>query len=243
MQNQRSDIISQLQKEILALQGFKTLKAGILIDNGLGPINAAFPNNIFPTGAIHEFICNGAENMAATSGFMSGLIGSIMKNAGAAAWISSSRILFPPALKHFGIEPDRIIFIDLKKEKDILWAMDEALKCEALSAVVAEIQEISFTTSRRLQLAVEQSRVTGFILRRNPRSLNTTACVSRWKVSSLPSVTEEDLPGIGFPVWNVELLKIRNGKPGSWQIQWVNESFRHFFKMAALVVEQQKKTG
>lgn len=243
MPNQRSDIICQLQKDILALQGFKTLKEGVVIDNGLGSINAAFPNGIFPRAAVHEFLCNDKEDMAATSGFMSGLIGSIMKNGGAAAWISSSRILFPPALKHFGIDPDRIIFIDLKKEKDILWTMEEALKCGALSAVIAEIQEISFTASRRLQLAVEQSQVTGFILRRNLRNFNTTACVSRWKITSLPSVSDEDLPGIGFPVWNVELLKIRNGKPGSWQIQWVNEGFRHFFKVAALVPELQKKTG
>jgi protein ImuA len=36
---------------------------------------------------------------------------------------------------------------------------------EGLAAVVAEIQELSFMTSRRLQLATEQSGVTGFMLR------------------------------------------------------------------------------
>jgi len=41
--------------------------------------------------------------------------------------------------------------------------MEEALKCESLSAVIAETPEISFTVSRRLQLAVEQNRVTSFI--------------------------------------------------------------------------------
>ena len=46
------------------------------------------------------------------------------------------RTIFPPALKSFGIAPDKIIFIDLKKEKEILWAMEEALKCDGLQQLL-----------------------------------------------------------------------------------------------------------
>jgi protein ImuA len=134
--------------------------------------------------------------------------------------------VFPPALKVFGIEPQRIIFIDVNRPKEALWAVEEALKCEALAAVVGELSELSFTESRRLQLAVEQSKVTGFIHRYNPRSENTVACVTRWKIKPAPSSEEEGLPGLGFPRWNVELLKVRNGRPGSWQIEWSAGSFK-----------------
>ena len=137
----------------------------------------------------------------------------LMKNKGVTTWISNARTLFPPALKNFGIDPDRIIFVDLEKERDVTWAMEEALKCGALTAVVGEIRDLNFTVSRRLQLAVEESRVTGFILRPNPRNLNTTACVSRWKITPMPSETEDDLPGIGFPRWKVDLSGI-GGLPG-----------------------------
>ena len=92
-----------------------------------------------------------------------------MQPGGACIWISAARKIFPPGLKAFGIEPDRVIFVDLKREKDVLWATEEVLKCEGLAAVASEIRELSFTVSRRLQLAVEKSRVTGFILRDNPR--------------------------------------------------------------------------
>ena len=98
---------------------------------------------------------------------------------------------FPPALAAFGVEPDRVVFIDVQREKDMLWAMEEALKCRGLAAVIAEVREISFAESRRLQLAVESSRVTGFLLRSDPRKLNTTTCVARWQVSSLPSEPED----------------------------------------------------
>ena len=225
----KADIIAELQTDILRFEGFKP-SGDHAVDLGLGPISNAFQNSTFPLGAVHEFLSAKVEDAAATSGFITGLLAPLMRNSGTALWISSSRTIFPPALQLFGIQPDRFIFIDLRNEKDILWAMEEALKCGALTAVVGEIREMSFTASRRLQLAVEQSQVTGFILRHDPRKMNTTACVSRWKISPLPSKpiangTADDLPGIGFPQWRVELLRIRNGKTGVWDISWVNGAF------------------
>jgi len=237
MPGTKADIIAQLQKDLLPLQGFKHVANDNAIDTGLGPVNYAFPNGVFPLGAIHEFI---AEDTAATGGFIAGILSALMQNGGACLWVSSWRTLFPPALLSFGISPDKIIFIDLQKERDLLWAIEEALKCNGLAAVVGEIKELSFTASRRLQLAVEQSRVTGFILR---AKATTTACVTRWKITSLPSELNDDMPGVGFPRWNIQLLKVRNGKPGSWQVEWVNGKFRPVFDVAFLVQEQQKKVG
>lgn len=236
----KADIISRLQKDILSLQGFKT-STTVTADIGLGLIKHAFPNNSFPLGAIHEFISASAEDAAATNGFVSGIVASLMKKEGAAIWISATKNIFPPALKAFGIAPDRIIFIELNKEKEMLWAMEEALKCEGLAAVIADIPRLNFTDSRRLQLAVEESRVTGFILRQNVVTINTTACITRWKITTLPSALNAGLPGIGFPRWNVELLKVRNGKPGSWQVEWVAGKFRHIQKSQVIVATTQKK--
>lgn len=239
----KADIIARLQREILPLQGFKPASNGMLMDIGLGPLKAAFPNISFPLGAVHEFICSSTEDAAASGGFISGLLSSLMRSKGVSIWISSSRTLFPPAMKSFGISPDNIIFIDLQKERDVLWTMEEALKCGSLSAVVGEMKELNFTASRRLQLAVEQSLVTGFIIRRDARNLNTTACITRWKITPLPSESEDNLPGIGYPRWNVQLLKVRNGKPGSWQVEWADGKFRPVYKFASIVREPQKKTG
>jgi protein ImuA len=213
------------------------------LDSKLGTIRDAFPNRSFPTGAVHEFLSDSKENTTVTSGFIAGLLSALMGNAGATLWISSSRTLFPPALKSFGIAPDQFIFLDLKKEADVIWAMDEALKCEALTSVVGEIKKISFSESRRLQLAVEKSNVTGFIVRNHARNLTTTACVSRWKISSLPSELPDDLPGVGYPQWKVELLRIRNGKPGVWDIQWRHGRFKLVEQFQATPIEQQKKAG
>ena len=216
----KKDIINQLQKNILQWQGIHVPQASTVRFAGLEQIEKAFPNEIFPTGAIHEFLTEEQEHAAACGGFLSGILNVLMQQGGICLWISSSRSLFPPALKSFGVAPERIIFIDLQRERDILWTMEEALKCDSLAAVIAEIGEISFTESRRMQLVVEKSRVTGLILRKNTKKLSTTACVARWRITSLPSELEGEMPGLGFPRWNVELLKVRNGNPGLWVIEW-----------------------
>jgi protein ImuA len=243
MNTPKANIIDQLKREILSLQGFKKISNPVEMDLLPAAIKNAFPLAEFPLGVVHEFFDTGREDAAATCGFVSGILSSLMNSGGVCIWISSSKTIFPPALRSFGIAADRIIFIDLKKEKEMLWTMEEALKCDGLAAVIGEIPEVNFTASRRLQLAVEQSRVTGFILRHNPRGLNTTACVTRWKITSLPSELPGDMPGVGFPRWNVELLKVRNGKPGNWEIEFVAGRFRHISKVAAISLEQKKKTG
>lgn len=216
----KADIIAALQREILSLQGYKAEGDSTVVNVGLEPITRSFPNGIFPTGAIHELLTEAPEHTAASGGFMAALLAALMQKGGACLWISTSRRFFPPALKAFGVEPDRFIFIDLHREKDVLWALEECLKCEALVAVIADLAEISFTQSRRLQLAVEQSCVTGFILRTNPRKLNQIASTAQWRITPLPSQLEEGMPGVGFPRWKVELLKVRNGHPGKWDIEW-----------------------
>jgi protein ImuA len=225
MPEAKKDIINQLQKNILLWQGFAPPPAGMAKGIGLGPLESAFPNGVFPKGTIHEMICPTPEQAAATGGFMAGILASLMQQGGACLWISTFRKLFPPSLMAFNVEPDRVVFIDVQREKDVLWAMEEALKCGGLAAVIAEVREISFAQSRRLQLAVESSKVTGFLLRSDPRKLGTTTCVARWQITSLPSEPEDELPGVGFPRWQVDLLRVRNGNPGSWKLEWADGGF------------------
>lgn len=239
----KQDIKARLEREILPLQGYRPLTGRLIINTGLDQINESFPEQRFPVGAIHEFICSEQNDMAATTGFIAGLLSPLMRTGGVCVWISANRKLFPPALKFFDISPEKIIFIDLHHEKDVIWAMEEALKCGALAGVIAETKELTFTASRRFQLSVEQSQVTGFVIRERPPKINPTACIARWKISSLSSESDDELPGVGFPQWRVELLKVRNGKPGSWQVRWLSDRFHPAYKLVPLVQQQHRKTG
>jgi protein ImuA len=225
MPTAQKDIINKLQKDILAWQGFSVPTTAKAKSIGLGPLESAFPNGVFPTGTIHEMLCLNLTNTAATCGLLSGLVASLMLKGGVSIWISTSRKLYPSALNTFGVDAARFIFIDVQRERDILWVMEEALKCEGLAAVIAEVREVTFAQSRRLQLAVESSKVTGFLLRNDAKKLSATTCMARWQVSPLPSKLETGMPGVGLPRWKVELLRVRNGTPGCWNLGWNGDSF------------------
>ncbi len=226
MQDAKKDIIGKLRQDILLLEGFKPPAEGSRLVTGLGPaIEGAFPHGVFPVGAIHEVLSFRPEDAAATSGFLAALLRQLMNGGGASLWISTARKLFPPALKAFGLEPERIIFVDLRRERDVLWVMEEGLRCEGFAAVVAEVGDITFMESRRLQLAVEKTQLTGFVLRHDPLKLSNTASVARWRIKPVPTQLPNDLPGVGHPRWNVELLKVRNGTPGAWQLEWRKGQF------------------
>jgi len=234
MSDTKKDIISKLQQEILQWEGYKPPAAGTRGFVGLGPVEAAFPNGVFPMGTVHEMVCANAGQVAASEGFIGGLLSVLMREGGACLWVGLSQNLFAPALKSFGIEPHRVIFLNLLRDKDVLWVMEEALKCKGLAAVIGEVSALDFKQSRRLQLAVEQSHVTGFVLRNASEKLGSTACAARWQVKPLPSETVAGLPGLGLPRWQVELLKVRNGQPGKWMVEWDEGKFVPVMETAVL---------
>jgi protein ImuA len=237
--DQKKQILQKLKKEIL-LQRFGNLKNHPLAAASLYPFANAFPFHQFPLGCIHEFICPTNESFSASSAFVCGILSSLKQNKGTIIWISSSQKMFPPSFPTFGIAPHNIIFINTDKPKHILYTTEEALRCKDISAVITDIRELSFKQSRRLQLATEQSRVTGFILRNKPKSINITACVSRWVITPTISTSYQNLPGICFPSWNVDLQKVRNGKPQSWKITWLGGHFVHEQDLTTFIIHHKK---
>lgn len=241
MADAKSELINNLQKNILQWEGYKPPMLGQQQLFGLSAIEANFPNKMFPIRAVHEMVCDNMEQAASSSGFIGGLLSVLMQSDGACLWISLSDNVYPLALSSFKVEPDKIIFVQLNKAKDVLWVMEEALKCKGLIAVVGELAEVDFQQSRRLQLAVEQSGVTGFILRNRSVKMRTTACAARWSIRSLSSEKIDGLPGVGFPRWEVELLRVRNGKPGKWIVEWTDNGFTPIEEMA--ILHQIQKVG
>lgn len=227
MTSEQEKIIARLRNDIAGWEGFRPPKAGETEGFGLGPIEKNFPGQVFPTGVLHEFISTSPEQTAAIGGFLAGLMQILLKNGGICIWASYSRRIYPPALKRFGISPDRIVFIDVQREKDVLWVTEEALKCKGIAAVICETRQLNFQESQRLQLTIEQSQVTGFILRKDAKTIPNTVCWARWTVRPLKTQLRPGLPGVGHPRWQIDLLRVKNGQPGSWTFEWKNKQFQY----------------
>ena len=116
----------------------------------------------------------------------------------------------------FGIEPSRIIFIHLQNEKDLLWADGGSIEMSVV--LLLSLRKLSVNEFHYIQ-KISAGSGTKSCYRfctpvKSPQILNTNASGLTLENKSLPSETYDALPGWDYPRWNVELLKIRNGKPG-----------------------------
>jgi protein ImuA len=212
------DIIAMLRQDINRLNGFKSPRQAGESSRILQPLLSAFPQKQFPLSSVHEFICPDPSGRAATVGFISVILSAFFTQY-PLVWISEKLRIFPPSLPAFTIEPSRIVFIHATVKKDILWAAGESMKCRGVPAVICELTDLDFEVSRKFQLAVEQSGVTALVIR-NTEPINATASIARWRISHMPSLCIDGIPGLGFPTWNVRLLKLRNGNPSQWHLAY-----------------------
>jgi protein ImuA len=242
VERNKDNIVSALRAQILRLEGFRTDHRHSSPALKADPIQCAFPGGVFATGCTHEFLLTEAENFSATGAFVSAIIPLWVKPDGVIVWISSDQHVMPTSLPAFGVKPDHVVFVQAR-DKDVLWVAEEALKCGAIAAVVCEARNITFTQSRRLQLAVEQSKTTGFLLRHVYGKPGPTAAVSRWRIQHRPSEAVDGLPGIGFPTWNVELLRVRNGRPGTWEVRWADEGLEYLAPAGLHDQDEHVKVG
>jgi protein ImuA len=100
-----------------------------------------------------------------------------------------SGALYGPGLEAFGLLPERLLTVAAAQARDLLWAMEEALRCRAVAAVIGELRhgEIDPVAVRRLSLAAAQSGALALLLRGSPPRDASTAA-TRWIAGAAPSV-------------------------------------------------------
>lgn len=188
---------------------------------GLAEIDAALDGGL-PTGCLHE-VLGGADDGAAT-GFVLALLARLLTAAQAgqpALWCGRCLDLYGPGLAGRGLDPARLILVEAARPADLLWAMEEGLRCPGLAAVVGEVDRLDLTAARRLQLAAEAGGATGLVLRRGGgrepgAGTGAGAATTRWRISPRPG-------GLAA-CWHVELLRCRGGRPRDWHVEWHDET-------------------
>jgi protein ImuA len=117
-----------------------------------------------------------------------------------------------------------LIRIDVNRPADVLWAMEQALECRSLGAVLGEIwgeaAVADFTATKRLALRAEAHGVPCWLIRRAARP-DLSAARERWRVAAAPSLPHpDDDMAPGLPVWQAELFRARTRPPGRWEMSW-----------------------
>src|SRR5581483_6766108 len=114
-----------------------------------------------------------------------------------------------------------LLILRVPRAIDVLWAAEEALRCRALAAVVAELPgnvEVELTATRRLALAAREGAALALLLRHSDSS-EPSAAATRWRVASSPS-GPDDYGGLGRTRFELSLVKNRRGPAGRWIIEW-----------------------
>jgi len=82
------------------------------------------------------------------------------------AWISPPHIPYGPALAAHGVDLSRVLLVHARPGRDACWALEQALCAGTCSSVLAwPGSNLDGRVMRRLQLAAESGRTTGFLFR------------------------------------------------------------------------------
>jgi protein ImuA len=114
----------------------------------------------------------------------------------------------------------QVLAVEVSRPADVLWAMEEGLRCPTLCGVIGEVwgdpQVLDFTATKRLALRAEAHGVAAWLIRR-AATPDLSAARERWRVASLPSATvRDDMRAPGAAQWRVTLFRARWQAPGQW---------------------------
>jgi protein ImuA len=136
-------------------------------------------------------------------------------------------------LDRLGLAMERLLILRVAHPRDALWAFEEALKCPALAAVLAELPEegaaADLTATRRLLLAAQTGGGLGLLLRHRPCPLGSGA-MTRWQVAAALSRPDR-FGGLGGTSFDLALQRNRRGRCGRWIMGW-NHDERIFVPQA-----------
>jgi protein ImuA len=226
-----------LRRAVRALEGRpETLdEAAGLLPFGLAAIDEALGGGL-ARAALHEIDAANESELAAATGFVLGLAARAAP-ARAILWVAEEMaqrengVPYGPGLDEVGLSPDAVVLVNAAHPRDVLWAMEEALHCRAVGAVVGEIRKpnaVDDVASRRLSLAATHAQRPALLLRAQPL-IHPAAAATRWIVGAAP--TEKTLSGPGPPAFAVRLARNRHGRLGSWTLEW--NRAEHRFELAS----------
>jgi len=222
-------MLEHLRQRLQALQK----PAAIGDDPGILPLGIAAVDEALggglARGALHEIAAAGEAHLAAATGFVLALAA-----RGRVCWIAEdmalveSGALHGPGLDAFNLAPERLLTVAAAHRRDLLWAMEEALRCRVIGAVIGELRHgaLDAVAVRRLSLAASNSGALALLLRAAPMSDASTAA-TRWIVGAAPS-------SLGAPHFTAHLVRNRRGPTGSWILAWSDTDER--FILAAPAV-------
>lgn len=251
MSPRKQERLAQLRAEIRKLEGYGMAVPSACLRFGIPALDALLPEEGLPLPALHLVEPERLEwDDGLSAGFLAALLGQLLESLGKGPllWITRHADLYAPGLLTFGIPPERLLLVRARSDKEVLWCLEEGLRDGAPALLLGELGGFDRVAARRLQLAAETAGRPCFLLLRPfsaPRRALPGGAVSHWRVAPAVAGIRFERAGTkeagclpGAPVWHVELLRCRGGRPGSFVLEWDNATGR--FAMAAPLCDRER---
>ena len=133
------------------------------ISSGCLPLDRLLPQQGFQRGSLVEWIAGGIGSGASLLAIQAAR--SACREGGTVVVIDRGASVYPPAAGACRLDLRNTIVVHPANQKDECWALEQALRCPDVAAVVAWPYRLASNAFRRLQLAAEHGGCLGLLVR------------------------------------------------------------------------------
>lgn len=206
------------------------------LSTGCQSIDQWLPRGGLRTDAITEWVASGDSCGAASLALITAKIRLLQNESGPLVVVSNTvngnrANFYPPAAKALGISMRRLIWVRPKGQADLVWAVDQALRCPAVAAVWAEVGSgLDDRDARRFQLAAEMGQTPGLFVRPAAVRGRPSFAEVRFHVASgsreQMSAVSETFPAQSDRLMQVTLDRCRGGRLGQQTLVSMDDQAR-----------------
>ncbi|WP_244475595.1 ImuA protein [Methylobacterium sp. Leaf466] len=209
---------------------------------GIDAIDARMPLEGLALGALHEIAPESTTDGPAALGFALALVARHLARGAGEAMLVLGRGYPAPygdGLSDLGLDPGRLLLIEVENDTDAYRAMEESLSARGLRAVAGLIETgLPVIQSRRLHLAAGRSDRLLLVLR-PAGAESANVAVTRWRIGAAPALRDR-FGGLVRPRWRASLDRCRNGRTGFWLLEWDHAA--HRFDLAGALADHAAET-
>ena len=181
-------MIERLRNRIRKVETASRVDDEARISSGCVAIDRLLPGGGYQRGALVQWLTGGGQG----ADYLSLLLArQACADGGALVVFDPLNQFFPPAAAAVGINLDNLIILrtdqaNQELETDLLWSIDQSLRCPAVAAVWGPLDHIDERWFRRFQLSAESSGCLGLFVQPIRQARQPSWAEVQWLVSSVP---------------------------------------------------------
>ncbi|NLY01191.1 MAG: hypothetical protein GXY83_34300 [Rhodopirellula sp.] len=183
------ELVEKLRGQIARLEQSRCPCDQASISSGCEGLDQLLPETGFRSGTLVEWLAEGDGAGAETLALIAAR--SACGSEGVLVVLDDAGQFYPPAALRLGLRQEQMILVHPADRPDFLWAMDQALRCPGVAAVLGRLEKLDGRTFRRWQLAAEQGGVLGLLVRPTSAGQEPSWADVRLLIEPRPSASKE----------------------------------------------------